>query len=142
MTKHNTSRSSRSPRFLPPIERWPAAGVYQLHLRVSVTIRVRIGRLGRFTFPAGVYVYTGRAARGLAARVRRHVNGAPSKHWHVDYLLARREVRVERVELVSDNPEDECSENLAIRSNSPATAPGFGASDCKAHCGSHLWRLG
>jgi Uri superfamily endonuclease len=141
MTKHNTSRRSRSPRFLPPIERWPAAGVYQLHLRVSVAIRVRIGRLGRFTFPAGVYVYTGRASRGLRARVRRHINGAAKKHWHIDYLLERPEVLLERLELVSDNPEDECPQNQAVRSETLATAPGFGASDCKAHCGSHLWRL-
>jgi hypothetical protein len=39
--------------------------VYQLHLRVSVTISVRIGRPGRFTFPPGSYVYTGRASRAL-----------------------------------------------------------------------------
>ena len=105
MTKYNTSRCSRSPTFIPPIERWPAAGVYQLHLRVSVAIRVRIGRLGLFTFPPGWYVYTGRAARGLRARVQRHVAGARRKHWHIDYLLAHPEVRIERVELASDNPE-------------------------------------
>ncbi|MBU0617276.1 MAG: GIY-YIG nuclease family protein, partial [Planctomycetes bacterium] len=137
MTKHNPSRFSRSPTFVPPIERWPAAGVYQLRLRVSVAIRVRIGRLGRFVFLPGLYVYTGRASRGLRARVLRHVCGARTKRWHIDYLLARREVWVERVELASDNPQDECLANRAIRPKAPANAPSFGASDCKRHCGTH-----
>ncbi len=130
---------SRPPVFDPPAERWPAQGVYQLHVRVSAAVTVTVGRLGRFRFPAGHYVYTGRASRGLLARVRRHVTGGRRRHWHIDYLLATRGVTIERVALVSPDPEAECSCNLATGRSASVAAPGFGASDCRAGCGTHLW---
>ena len=131
----------------PALADWPDAGVYQLWLRVSGAIRVRVGRLGTFRFPAGWYVYTGRAARGLKARVLRHIRSnhgrdgrtTPPKHWHIDYLLARREVHVMRVTLASRNPDDECVVNQATPSY--LCLPGFGASDCRRQCGTHLRRV-
>ena len=126
------------PTFEPPLERWPDAGVYQLRLRVSVELRVRVGRLGRLAFPAGFYVYTGRAARGLPARVRRHVRGSPRQHWHIDYLLRRPEVQIERVVLASDDPADECAVNQTTIGGGSLVIPGFGASDCRHGCSSHL----
>jgi Uri superfamily endonuclease len=129
-------------------------------LGVSVAIRVRVGRLGTFRFPAGLYVYTGRAARGLRARVLRHLRWCqgrprrpyhppsthgrdgrttPPKHWHIDYLLARREVHVERVVLASPDPGDECAVNQAVPGM--AVVPGFGASDCRECCRAHLRRV-
>ena len=33
---------------------------------------IRVGKLGKAVFPAGTYVYTGRAMKGLEARLRRH----------------------------------------------------------------------
>jgi len=124
--------------------------VYQLWLRVSVDLRVTIGRLGRFTFPAGVYVYTGRASRGLPVRVLRHLRlthiahralAHTRKRWHIDYLLAGREVRIERVVLASDDPTDECAVNQTLASKASCVTPGFGASDCRARCRTHLWRF-
>lgn len=123
----------------PPLANWPDDGVYQLWLWVSVTIRVRVGRLGVFRFPAGTYVYTGRAARGLRARVRRHIRGARYQHWHIDYLLARREVRLERVTLAAADARDECAVNQATRGT--VVVPGFGASDCRQRCRAHLRRV-
>jgi Uri superfamily endonuclease len=122
-----------------PLRDWPDSGVYQLWLRVSVAIRVRVGRLGTFRFPAGRYVYTGRAARGLRARVQRHIRGARCQHWHIDYLLARRDVRLERVTLASPDPRDECVINQATCGT--AVVPGFGASDCRQRCRAHLLLL-
>ena len=127
-----------SPIFEPPLERWPTAGVYQLWLRVSVEARVTVGRLGRFNFPAGRYIYTGRASGGLRARVERHIHGGRRLHWHIDYLLCRREVRVERVGLVSENPDDECPVNQTAIRNGSLVIPSFGASDCRRGCLSHL----
>ena len=139
MRQKNKHRSSRPATFEPPLERWPDAGVYQLRLRVSVDLRLTIGRLGRFAFPVGVYVYTGRSSRGLAARVLRHVAGARRKHWHIDYLLGRREVLIERVVLASGDPEEECTANRAVGRKARCPAPGFGASDCRRGCLAHLW---
>jgi len=113
--------------------------VYQLWLRVSVDLRLVVGRLGRVAIPAGCYVYTGRAARGLVARVRRHVRGGGRKHWHIDYLLARRATSIERVVLASADPEDECAVNR--RTGVGIVVRGFGSSDCRARCGAHLKRV-
>lgn len=138
MTAKHALRSSPSATFVPPLGRWPDRGVYQLWLRVSVDLRVTVGRLGRFHFPAGLYVYTGRAARALRARVLRHVRGSPRKHWHIDYLLAGRGVRIERVALASDDPREECACHQTVSRRGRYVAPGFGASDCREGCSAHL----
>ena len=52
-------------------------GSYALHLRLARSRVLQIGRLGRFTFPAGEYIYVGSAlgAGGLRSRVGRHLRG-------------------------------------------------------------------
>ena len=55
---------------------------------------VTVGRLGRFRFPPGVYVYTGSARRNLEARSRRHLSRTKNLHWHSDYLLADPAARI------------------------------------------------
>lgn len=95
-----------------------------------------MGRLGAFDFPAGCYIYTGSARRNIAARVRRHLAAEKRLHWHIDYLLAAEGVRILGTRL-SARPE--CALNCATPGEVPA--PGFGASDCRRGCGSHLKRL-
>jgi len=87
--------------------------------------------------PAGRYVYTGSAKRALEARIARHLRQDKTLRWHIDYLLAAPGVRV--VGVVRSR-RTECAENRAVRGSIPA--PGFGASDCRAGCGSHLRHLG
>lgn len=122
------------------IHEWPDAGVYQVWPQLADDVSVTVGRLGRFRFPAGIYVYTGRASRGLRARVRRHLCGASCKHWHIDFLLAKSEVAVVHVALASLDADEECSMNQAVGLNGECIAPGFGASDCRAGRAAHLWR--
>lgn len=109
---------------------------YQLLIEVAEPVRVGIGRLGVFDFPAGSYVYTGSALRNFEARVRRHCSTVKKMHWHIDYLLAAPGVRVHDV-LRHDEPE--CLVNQRTAGEIPV--PGFGASDCRQGCGSHLKRL-
>jgi Uri superfamily endonuclease len=132
-------RSSDAIEFEPALASWPSCGVYQLWLRVSATWRGRVGRLGRVELPAGLYVYTGRAQRGLVARVTRHVVGSARRHWHIDYVLAGRSVAIERVVLAATDPAAECTANQHV-AGAIAWA-GFGASDCRAGCGAHLVRV-
>lgn len=141
MSARRRVRSRVQGVFQPPLEAWPDAGVYQLHVRVSRTVQVNIGRLGCFRFPAGFYVYTGRASRGLRARVWRHVCGAPRKHWHIDYLLAQPGCRVKRVVPAAADPDTECTVNQSVSPGASCPAPGFGASDCGRQCAAHLWHL-
>jgi Uri superfamily endonuclease len=106
---------------------------YQLAIRIDRLIRVKVGWLGDFEFPAGRYVYTGSARRGMDARIRRHLSRTKRLHWHIDYLLAAPGTKISRVRL-SDAPE--CVLNRNTRG--VIVAGGFGASDCRSGCGSHL----
>lgn len=109
---------------------------YQLLIRVSGPIRVRIGRLGTFDLPAGLYVYTGSAKRNPEARIARHLAGGKRLHWHIDYLLAASGCSVVEVRRHAE-PECEVNRQTAGR----ILIPRFGATDCRAGCGSHLKRL-
>ena len=106
---------------------------YQLLIEVARPITVTIGRLGRFDFPAGRYVYTGSARRNLEARIARHLRSEKALRWHIDYLLTAPGVRVLDVRRSSRG---ECALNRDVPGAIPV--PGFGASDCRAGCGSHL----
>ncbi|HEX22686.1 MAG TPA: GIY-YIG nuclease family protein [Chromatiales bacterium] len=110
---------------------------YQLHIAVSRLRILSIGRLGTFRFPSGRYLYTGSARRNLVARVRRHLSQDKKLRWHIDYLLTAHAVKVVDVSLSRDS---ECPLNQRVAGE--IIVPGFGASDCRAHCGSHLKWLG
>jgi Uri superfamily endonuclease len=110
---------------------------YQLLISVDEAMRLRVGRLGTFEFPAGYYIYTGSALRGMAARLKRHLSREKRLRWHIDYLLASPHATVVDIVLFS---EPECVVNQ--RTTGAMVAPGFGASDCRAGCGAHLFRVG
>jgi Uri superfamily endonuclease len=128
--------------FTPALDAWPGAGVYQLWIRLRRPVVLCVGSLGRVRFAAGTYVYTGRASRGLRARVLRHVRGGRRRHWHIDYLLASPAARVVDVVLASVDPDGECRVNMAAARNAAVVVPHFGASDCRSGCPTHLWRVG
>ena len=112
------------------------ARTYQLLITVSAPVRVTVGRLGTFDFPAGDYCYTGSAVRHIEARIRRHQSPLKKMHWHIDYLLAAPGVVVREV-LRYSSPECAINQQLV----GEIVVPGFGASDCRAGCVSHLKRL-
>lgn len=136
-----TSQTQTWPTFTPALDAWPDAGVYQLWIELRRPVKVGVGALGVIHFARGKYIYTGRAARGLCARVLSHTRGAVRLHWHIDYLLAQQNARVERVVLASASPDDECRVNCAA-AESRVAVPGFGASDCRNGCPGHLWKVG
>ena len=146
--------------FDPPPADWPAVGVYQLWIRLARAATLEVGRLGNCAFPAGDYVYTGRASRALPARVARYFRltggiaiadtlasagtrraGEPRCHWHIDYLLSVRAARIAAVRVASDDPEAECAVHQAMARWGDCVAPGFGASDCRHRCPAHLWLM-
>ncbi len=116
------------------------SGSYQLIMRLDRRRRIRVGALGTFWFPAGVYVYTGRASRNLRARLERHLRSEKNLRWHIDYLL--RWATIEKARILPGRAEDECSINLetAGRTRYAFLVQRFGSSDCA--CPSHLVRLG
>jgi Uri superfamily endonuclease len=114
----------------------PDLASYQLIIDVPQSMRLTIGKLGTFDFPAGRYTYTGSARRGMEARLRRHLDQDKRLHWHIDYLLAGSGVRIAAVRR---SRAGECMLNQRTRGT--RIVLGFGASDCLSGCGSHLkWR--
>ncbi len=121
----------------------PASGVYHLVLHLNKDRKITIGALGRFCFTAGYYTYTGRAMRGLQARVARHIRRDKPFRWHIDYF--RRHARFIGVwGIPSKDPQAEERQaralmSLAIKTVGPSAlpSPGFGASD--SHCPAHLF---
>lgn len=100
-------------------------------------MRLAIGKLGIFDFPAGRYVYTGSARRNIEARIARHLRREKRLRWHIDYLLACPYTSVIAVER-SEQPE--CLWNQQRQGQ--ILIPNFGASDCRQGCGSHLQYMG
>lgn len=121
-----------------------ACSVYQIYFRLVKPVTPVVGRLGRVRFSAGWYFYTGSARRAIEARIRRHFARKKKIHWHIDRLLSRQAANVAfALAFEADLVESECSLHQRTLSALSATTPvpGFGSSDCRAGCQSHLARL-
>lgn len=116
------------------------SGTYALHLRLSGGQLIKIGRLGMFSFPAGDYIYLGSAfgSGGIRARLGRHLYGGSKLHWHIDYLRSAAQIKGFWYSTASHNLECQISRDLALLPGAFIPAPGFGASDCRTGCKSHL----
>jgi Uri superfamily endonuclease len=116
------------------------SGCYSLVIKLRRTQTIRVGKLGAAVFPRGTYVYTGSAMNGLAARLRRHCTRTKKLRWHIDYLLAARDARIEKIIVYPPARGQECRQNLKISSHPGTTIilKNFGASDCSSRCASHL----
>ncbi len=112
---------------------------YQLHINIKNNIEIEVGKLGRFTFPRGHYIYTGSASRHIDERIKRHQSKSPDKklHWHIDYLLNDKNAKITEAHKFEA---EECILNQETCGE--IIVPGFGSSDCKNKCKSHLKYLG
>jgi Uri superfamily endonuclease len=113
-------------------------GVYLLITELRESMYIEVGKLGVFFFPGGYYVYTGSAMNGVQQRVRRHTGQRKKLRWHIDYLL--RYGRVRGIIILSSEDKIECRVNQMVKGllKGRVIVPGFGSSDCKEKCGSHL----
>ncbi len=106
---------------------------YQLFINISQNIKIQIGKLGFFTFPKGTHVYTGSARKNINTRIARHLSKHKNFHWHIDYLLANDQSKIIKV---TKSKISECDLNAEVKGK--IIVKGFGSSDCKENCGSHL----
>ena len=126
----------------------PGSYLLWLHLRQQQDLTV--GRLGRFSFPSGDYIYLGSAQGpgGLRARLGRHLRGSGKPHWHIDRLRAAAQVcgfgyqisamHFETAPHLPVSRECDWSQRLAVLPEVSLSIPGFGASDCRSGCAAHL----
>ena len=119
-------------------------GFYALIINVPVKLSIRSGALGLIEFNEGIWVYVGSAlgttSTSLESRISRHLSNKKKIHWHIDYLL-RNSVKVIDVIWVETRKRLECKlAKILIDSREFEIGPmGFGASDCKSFCGSHIF---
>jgi|TARA_B100001964_G_scaffold165519_1_gene181783 Uri superfamily endonuclease len=106
---------------------------YQLYLSIKKEIMIQIGKLGKFKFPKGDYVYTGSAKKNIDQRIKRHESKNKKLHWHIDFLLNDKNTEIKKV-VKSNIPE--CKLNQKTKGNILINK--FGSSDCKNKCKSHL----
>ncbi len=118
----------------------PAAqgGTYVVVLWLRTLCEATIGRLGGglapIRFPRGYYTYTGSAKGGLKARLHRHVHGASTRRWHLDYL--RPQTQVLAWCTFADDHYPECGLAQTLLAWGNVVCQRFGASDCS--CAAHL----
>ena len=126
------------------IQALPANGIYTLVISLSREICLNVGKLGQQRFLKGHYTYTGSAlgkgASSLKRRISRHTQKEKRNFWHIDFLLANENATVTTVVAAQTNEKLECKLNSYIKTEGRARilVKGFGASDCKKNCGSHL----
>ena len=106
---------------------------YQLFIKVNKDVELKVGKLGRFIFPIGSYVYTGSAITNLDKRIERHLSKKKKLHWHIDFFLNSKFTKIINV---TKSQQEECDLNKSSKGN--VLVNGFGSSDCKQLCRSHL----
>lgn len=101
---------------------------------------ISIGKLGIKHFLPGVYYYCGSAKGpgGLKSRISRHLNPKTKNFWHIDYFKQLTEPVC--AWFSTDNAINECTLVQKVEKiiGAQKPVPGFGSSDCKEKCGSHL----
>lgn len=118
-------------------------GSYILILRLEQPrADLPIGRLGRFNFAPGYYLYVGSAfgSGGLTARLAYHQRRHKTRpHWHIDYLRA--EARLCEAWSVAGAGRLECHWCRALAAQPGVSMPvaGFGSRD--TGCPAHLFYL-
>lgn len=112
------------------------AGSYALLLYLARQTEIEVGKLGRFCFPGGYYLYFGSAMGGLKGRLARYLRAPTILHWHIDYLRHQSDL----LELWWQQGQDRRECTWAATSLKVAGArlpvPRFGSSDCR--CPGHL----
>ena len=98
--------------------------------------RITVGKLGSYLIPRGRYIYTGSAKTNIDQRIIRHRSNIKKLHWHIDYLLNDANCNIISIE---KSKLEECLLNQTVKGT--ILIPGFGSTDCKNHCGSHLKRI-
>lgn len=114
-------------------------GCYQLFLKLSENKIIQIGALGPRWFQGGIYIYSGSGRKHLFQRIERHLSFSKKKFWHIDYLSSYSDFLFLDI-MIYFSTESECFFHQLFQKFAGAhiPVPGFGSTDCKKGCGSHL----
>ncbi len=114
-------------------------GCYQLFFKLSENKIIKVGALGPLRFQAGIYIYSGSGRKNLLQRIERHLSFSKKKFWHIDYLSSWSDFLFLDI-MIYFFRESECFFHQLFQkyTHAPIPVPGFGSTDCKNGCGSHL----
>ncbi|MCD6356321.1 MAG: GIY-YIG nuclease family protein, partial [Anaerolineaceae bacterium] len=103
-------------------------------------INVEIPRFGEVHLIPGYYLYCGSAhgSGGLKSRINRHLSPQKTRFWHIDYLTGS--LMPFEIWYQINPKKNECAFLHFLHNELKGKLPiiGFGSSDCKMKCGSHL----
>lgn len=117
-------------------------GIYALIIKNPKDQTLQIGKLGKYLFPKGLYVYIGSAlgssATSLEYRLPRHLSKTKSTFWHIDFFLQAELVEVLTIfyAVTSEKRECQLASSISQIENAQIIINRFGSSDCA--CKSHL----
>jgi Uri superfamily endonuclease len=123
------------------LERLPKqAGNYVIVAYAAQPFSLEMKKFGLLELQAGYYLYCGSAhgPGGLRSRVSRHLEGETKKFWHYDYLKGYLLPECVWWQVNPVNFECETAQFLAGMTAANCVVKGFGASDCRRGCLSHL----
>ena len=125
------------------MKRRPPQGAYLLYLDIHRYLSMETGRLSLRLKP-GAYMYAGSAHNNLFARIFRHLRPEKSVHWHIDHLTTSTRATIPLIWATSFTDRTECHLLRWATETYPQAKPipGFGNSDCRQGCLSHLLFLG
>lgn len=114
-------------------------GCYQLFLKLPNDKIIEVGSMSPARFQAGIYIYSGSGRKNLLHRIERHLVLTKNNFWHIDYLSSCSDFLFVDI-MIYFSKKSECFFHQLFRKYSNARIPvvGFGSTDCKNSCGSHL----
>jgi Uri superfamily endonuclease len=118
-------------------------GTYCLVIEVPSDIIIGTTGLGNLEFQKGYWLYIGSAqgtgSTNLANRLKRHFRDEKKIHWHIDHLLTSHVNLVDAI-WADSTGEYECkvAQYLEGMIEFIWGPRGFGSSDCKQSCKSHV----
>lgn len=123
------------------LERLPGqTGNYVIVAYSTIPFSLKMRKFGLLELPAGYYLYCGSAhgPGGLRSRISRHLAKQTAKFWHFDYLKEYLQPQCVWWQINVANFECETAQFLAALAGANCVVRGFGASDCRRGCSSHL----
>lgn len=115
-------------------------GIYIVIGLLPSKLQLMIKSFGTIHLSPGLYCYCGsaRGSGGLRARIGRHLKMNTKKFWHFDYFKTY--LQITQVWWQTGEDELECGIAQFLADESGALVPvnGFGSSDCRNGCVSHL----
>ncbi len=119
-------------------------GAYLLILEIKQAASIQIKSLGSVSFAPGEWVYVGSAmgngSTSLENRLLRHFRQEKKIHWHIDYLLSAGAMITKALGIESKK-HIECllAQTLSDHDNFLPGPKGFGSSDCRRGCSTHIY---